>query len=123
MRLSKLLSIILSITFVSVLYVYQQSNIIRAAYQEQKKLALLENLVDKNNNIRYNLNRQMSLVSIDGIWQEDDFEWPHQEQLVSLRTVESVKLDTSFEAKTTSNIFTSLFGLKAQAEATPTSSR
>ena len=118
MRITKFLIIALAVTFLSVLYVYQQSKIIHLAYQEQERLTLLESLVDKNSNIRYNINRQMSLVSIAGLWEEGDFEWPHQKQLVSL-SIAGQSFEDNKQVKQTESIFTRLLGLKSQAEATP----
>ena len=117
MGLNKIFIIVLGITMLALLYVYQQSNIIQLAYQEQERLALLENLINKNNNLRYNLDRQMSLVSISGLWQEGHFEWPNRKQLLSFSTI-SQELEQSKQVKETESIFTRFFGLKSQAEAT-----
>lgn len=117
MRITKFLIIALAVTLLAVLYVYQQSKIIHLAYQGQEGLAFLESLVDKNSNLRYNINRQMSLVSIAGLWEEGDFEWPHQKQLVSLTTIRQTPEDNR-QIKETENIFTRLLGLRSQAEAT-----
>jgi hypothetical protein len=117
MRITKFLIIAFAVTLLAVLYVYQQSKIIHLAYQGQERLALLESSVDKNSNLRYNINRQMSLVSIAGLWEEGDFEWPHQKQLVSLSTTRQTPEDNR-QIKETENIFTRLLGLRSQAEAT-----
>ena len=118
MRLNKFFIIVLTVTLLAVVYVYQQSKIIHLAYQGQERLALLESLVDKNSNLRYNINRQMSLVSIAGLWEEGNFEWPHEKQLVSLSTTGQTFEDNR-QIEETENIFTRLLGLKSQAEATP----
>ncbi len=141
MQLTKFLIIILLVTLLALLYVYQQSKIIHLAYQEQERLALLESLIDKNNNLRYNINRRMSLISMAEVWQDGDFQWPHREQLVSSSTVQQTPGDnkqtnpvgkitlaaggtkTSNGGRETENIFTRLFGLKSQAEATPVKPR
>ena len=117
MRITKFLIIAFAVTLLAVLYVYQQSKIIHLAYQGQERLALFESSVDKNSNLRYNINRQMSLVSIAGLWEEGDFEWPHQKQLVSLTTIRQTPEDNR-QIKETENIFTRLLGLRSQAEAT-----
>lgn len=109
--------IVSTITLGAVLYVYQQSKIIHLAYHEQERLALLEGLIDENNSLGYQINRKKSLVSITGLWQEKDFEWPHRKQLVSLSTVQQTQKESK-QIKETENIFTSLFGLKSQVEAT-----
>jgi len=118
MGLAKFLRIVLTITLIALIYVYQQNKIIQLAYQEQERLALLERLVDKNNNLRYNINHRTSLVSIAGIWQEGNFEWPNQRQLVNLYTLWQTSEDKK-QIKGSKNIFTHLFQLRSQAEATP----
>ncbi len=122
MRLGKFLIIASTVTLLSLLYVYQQSKIINLAYQEQEKLASLESLSDKNNNLRHNLSCRISLVSIAERGFDGDFEWPQQKQLVSLSTVQQAPKNNK-QIKETENIFTRLFGLKSQAEATPVKPR
>jgi hypothetical protein len=117
MRLTKFLIVVLAITLLALLYVYQQSRIIQAAYQEQERLAFLKTLIDKSNNLGYSISRQTSLVSIAGIWEGEDFEWPQRRQLVSLSTAEQISEDNQ-QIKESENIFTRLLGLKSQAEAT-----
>lgn len=48
MKFTKLISLISIITVLSLIYVYQQNEIIRLAYAGQKKEALLLNLLDQN---------------------------------------------------------------------------
>lgn len=122
MNLTKFLAILLAVTLLAVLYVYQQSKIIHLAYQEQEKLAFFQRLVDINNNLKYNMSRRMSLASIAELWQEGNFEWPHPNQLVSFSIVQQT-LDDTRRIKQTDSIFTRLFGLKSQAEATPVKPR
>ena len=122
MGLNKILIIVLGITILALLYVYQQSNIIQLAYQEQERLTLLENLINKNNNLKYNVERQMSLVSVANLWQEGHFEWPNQKQLLSFSTIQQ-KPEQSKQIKEEESIFTHFFGLKSQAEATSVKSR
>jgi len=117
MRLTRTLIIVLAITLLATLYVYQQSKVIHLAYRGQERLAFLERLVDEKNNLEYNLNRRMSLISIAGILQEGDFEWPHRKQLLSLSNIQQTPEDNKQIGKTES-IFTRFFGLKSQAEAT-----
>jgi len=123
MRLNKFLIIVSAVTLLALLYVYQQTKIIHLAYQEQKRLTLVKMLVDKNDILRYNINRQRSLVSIGKHWQKGDWQWPHREQLVSLSTMGPRLLKDNQQKKETENIFTRLFRLSSQAEATPVKSR
>ena len=109
-------TIVLAVTLLALLYVYQESKIIHLAYQEQESLAFLETLIDENNHFRYNIDRQVSLVSIKELWQNGDFEWPGREHLVSSFSVEQSFMDKQ-QTKNRENLFTRLFGLKSQAEA------
>ncbi|MFC1658060.1 hypothetical protein ACFL1D_01615 [Candidatus Omnitrophota bacterium] len=118
MSLTKFFSIILAVTLLALVYVYQESKIIHLAYQEQESLALLETLQDKNNRLGYNLDRQMSLVSMQEFWQDGDFEWPGRENLVSFSSVRQSPSDKQQAEATERSLLTNLFGLKSQAEAT-----
>jgi hypothetical protein len=118
MRLSKFFIITLAVTFLALLYVHQQSKIIHLAYQEQERLAFFQRVVDRNNNLEYTLKQGMSLVSIEELWRDGDFEWPHREQLMSFSTMQQVSRNNE-QIKETESIFTRLLGLKSQAEATP----
>ena len=117
MNLNKVFILILVLTFTALAHVHQQTKIIQMAYQEQKRLAFLENLIDKNNNFRYNINRQTSLVAMADTWQSGDFEWPQQGQLVSLSTSHAIP-GGSEQAPKFDNIFAGLFRLRSRAEAT-----
>ena len=118
MSLKKILIVASSITLVAVLYVYQQSKIIEMAYKEQETLASLENEIERKNDLKYHINRQMSLISIAGMWQEGDFEWPHSDQLMSLSSGGQYQEDNK-QIPETKSIVGSIFELKSQAEATP----
>ena len=39
----------------------------------------------------------MSLVSIEKLWQDGDFEWPHREQLVSFSTIQQAPRNNSLQ--------------------------
>ena len=122
MKFSKFLMIISIVTFSAIIYVYQQSKIIEMAYKEQGKLEFLESLIDKGNTLRYNINRQLYLISETGVSKEAIFEWPHKSELISLSTEHQSGI-TDNQIEGTENLFTRLFGLKSQAEATPINPR
>ena len=89
MRFTKFLIITLIVTFSAIVYVYQQTKIIEMAYEEQGKLEFLESLVDKGNTLKYNINRQMYLISDITVGKEAIFEWPYKSELISLSTENS----------------------------------
>ncbi|MFY9402468.1 MAG: hypothetical protein WAQ07_03535 [Candidatus Omnitrophota bacterium] len=118
MRLNKFLSMAFFVTFFSLLYVYQQSEIIRLAYAGQKQRMVFQDLLDKNSVLRYNIERSASLVSIgSNISGNSDFQMPDKYQLVKLTpTSEGVAL-TSAENSGGSEIISRILGLNRRAEA------
>lgn len=118
MRLLKFLSVIVTVTFFSLLYVWQQTEIFRLAYEGQRRQAAFQTLLDKNTVLRYNIERNASLVRIgDKVSAVKDFQMPDAWRLVRLaQPVEESKrpLKQAQEAK---GVLANLFGLKRQAEA------
>jgi hypothetical protein len=56
------------VTLFSLLYVYQQTEILHLAYVGQKRVTAFEDLFDKNSVLRYNINKSSSLVHIIFSW-------------------------------------------------------
>jgi len=115
MRLSKFLSIISCVTFLSLFYVYQQTEIFRLAYVGQKKIVCFTDLLDKNNILRYNIGRKASLVRIgDKISSSSDFQMPDSYRLVRLVPAkEGIKI----KGQPLKTLASRIFGVKRQAEA------
>lgn len=117
MRLSKFLIIVFFITSVSLLYVYQQTEIFRLAYTGGKQQAAFQDLLDKNNILRYNIKSKASLVNIGGrISGCTDFQMPDSYRLVRLPAA-SVAVSSRNAPAQTENVFSRLFGIKREAEA------
>lgn len=117
MRLSKFLSIISLITFFSLLYVYQQTEIFRLAYAGHKKLAYLGDLLDKNSVLRYNIEKRASLVSIGSkISGSEDFQMPDSYRLVRLVPAKG-NARLKAQPLNRQTLISRLFGIKRQAEA------
>lgn len=117
MKLPKFLSVIIFITSFSLLYVYQQTEIFRLAYVGQKQQALYQDLLDKNNILRYNIKSKVSLVQIgNSISQNNDYEMPGAYTLVRLSPSRE---SSSFNGQSLKGetIISRLFGIKTQAEA------
>jgi hypothetical protein len=117
MKLSKFLLVISMVTCVSLLYVYQQTEIFRFAYLGEKKQLRFDELLDKNKVLRYNIMKRASLVEIgDKISEDSDFQMPESYRLVKFFSPkDSLKL-----AKETMNKETALsrfFSVKRQAQA------
>ena len=112
MRISKFVTIVTFITCFSLLYVYQQSEIFRLAYIGQKNQVSFQELLDKNNILKYNIDRNASLISIGNkISNEKDFQMPDSYRLVKL----SASKDGMQANKQT--MMARVFGIKSRAEA------
>ncbi len=114
--MQKLLSVIIFITLFSLLYVYQQTEIFRLAYIVEKKQAFLEDLLDKNTVLRYNINQTSSLVHIgDKISNSKDFQMPDAYRLVRMASPAGQAGSASAAPRET--LITKIFSVKRQAEA------
>ena len=117
MRLSRFLSVIFFITGLCLLHVYQQTEIFRYAYAGQKKLGLMQDLLDKNVVLRYDIEKNTSLVRIgDKISESKDFEMPDSYRLVRLKNPKSM-VTASRQAANKENIFARLFAVTREAQA------
>ena len=117
MRISRFVAVVSFITCFSLLYVYQQSEIFRLAYVGQKKQAYFQDLLDKNTILRYNVERNASLISIGNkISGSNDFQMPDSYRLVKLSaTKEGFRINSENPAKQT--LIARIFGIRSQAEA------
>lgn len=117
MKLHRFLLAVFFITFLAVLYVWQQTEIFRLAYDGQKKFSAFQDLLDKNTVLRYNIKRDASLVRIGNkISQTADFCTPDTYRLVRLSySLESAK--ASQQALKKENLAFRFFGIKRRAEA------
>jgi len=117
MKLPKFLSVVTFITSFSLLYVYQQTDIFRLAYVGQRKQALYQDLLDKNNILRYNIKVKASLVQIGStISSNTDYEMPNTYRLVRLSPSRE-GLNVKEQSLNRETIISRLFGIKRQAEA------
>ncbi|MFH0917841.1 MAG: hypothetical protein V1830_01775 [Candidatus Omnitrophota bacterium] len=117
MKLTKFFSAVVFITSFSVLYVYQQSEIFRLAYLGQKKQAVFTELLDKNTALRYNINKNSSLVNIGArISDTNDFQMPDNYRFVKFITsAEGIKLANQNSAP--EGLLARIFSLKREAQA------
>ena len=108
---------VISVTLFSLLYVYQQTEIFRNAYVEQKQHVVFQELLDKNSVLRYNIEKNCSLVNIGGsVANHADFQMPDKYQLVRLvPSKNGVVLAQGVVNKET--LLSRVFGIKRQAEA------
>ncbi|MFH0826681.1 MAG: hypothetical protein V1923_02155 [Candidatus Omnitrophota bacterium] len=118
MRVFKFLATVTFITYFSLLYVYQQTEIFRLGYAGQKRQVKVEELLDKNSLLRYNIARQASLVQIgDRISELADFQMPDSCRLVRLAPAsrEGEIFEQGLGRQET--LLSRIFGIKRQAEA------
>ena len=116
MRLSRFFIGALIMTGFSLVYVFQQTEIFRLAYDGQKHAKKFQELLDSNSNLRYNFKQKTSLVCIGNKFSgQGDFAMPENYCLVKLdpsynllRSTRPVKRET---------IVARLLGIKRQAEA------
>ena len=108
---------VVCITLFSLFYVYQQTEILRLAYVEQKQYGIFQELLDKNSLLRYNIEKKSSLVNIgSSVSAQSDYVMPEKYQLVRLvPSKEGVTLAQGSPNKET--LLSFIFGIRRQAEA------
>jgi hypothetical protein len=120
-KLSKFLALVFFFTLVSLLYVFQQTEIIRLAYLEQKQQAVFQGLLDRNTALQYSIKKSASLVRIGNkISQDRNFEMPNSYQFISLKRPTQPPR-TIAHLFTRTNVFSRIFAVKREAEAYTTS--
>ena len=116
MRFSRFLSLILMVTFLSVIYVYQQTEIFRFGYLGQKKLSEFHELQDKNATLRYSIERGASLIRVgDQISGSVDFQMPDSYRLVKLSADQAAATGSIFYRGDT--FLSRILGVKREAQA------
>ncbi|OGX43803.1 MAG: hypothetical protein A3G38_04385 [Omnitrophica WOR_2 bacterium RIFCSPLOWO2_12_FULL_51_8] len=117
MKLSKFLLLVIIVTAFSLLYVYQQTEVFRLAYAGQKQQAFFDDLLDKNSNLRYNIEKNASLARIGSkVSLCAEYEMPVGYRLVRVTPVkETAARETPFAVG--ERLLTRVFSIKSQAEA------
>lgn len=117
MKVSKFLLLVSSITVFVILYVYQQSEIFRLGYLIDKRQASFQELLDKNALLRYNVQKNASLIHLGArISAGADFQMPDTYRLVKV-VYPAANLKPAGKLTGKENIFVRIFGVKTQAEA------
>lgn len=116
-KVHKFLIAVVAITSFAVLYVWQQTEIFRLAYAGQKKVLLCQDLLDRNNYLRYNIERSASLVRLgNDVIEDKAFEMPATYyRLVTVGS--SQKSMRAQQMPKRESLAFRLFGIKRQAEA------
>ena len=123
MRVSRFLSTVSFITIFCLLYVYQQTEIVRLAYAGQKQMAVLDELAEKNSVLRYTIERNASLVHIgDKISLGSDLQMPDSYRLVKFALPRDTNRQLAARPAASENIFSRFFSVKTEAQAKTISS-
>lgn len=118
MKINRFLVIAVILTSLSLLYVWQQTEIFRLAYLGQRNDIAHQDLLDKNSILRYNIKKNASLVYIANTYsKEADFQMPESFRLV--RAVGPGKILVSESLPRKQNLLSRLFGVRREAEAGP----
>ncbi len=122
-RFAKFLSLLCAITICAVLYVYQQTEILRLAYVEQKKRALYDVLQNKNTILHYTVERRASLVCLGNrLAQSPDFQMPDSYRLIKLVSAEERFIRPAEQRTSRESLLSRFFGVKREAQAKTISS-
>ena len=117
MSVSRFLFAVSFVTLISLLYVHQQTEIVRFAYLGQKHNQSFEDLLDKNKILRYNIAQNGSVVHIADKFRTAEFQMPDNYRL--FKGVPGAKGSSRESARQAvkQNIFSRIFSVKRQAEA------
>ncbi|MFA5319957.1 MAG: hypothetical protein WBE75_01560 [Candidatus Omnitrophota bacterium] len=117
MKISRLIVVILLGTVFSVLYVYQQAEIFRLAYEGEKKQSSFQDLLDKNNVLRYNIEKSASLTRIGNkVSKDDQFQMPDTCRVVKVAAPSNGTQAGQQDAGMLT-LASRIFSIKRQAEA------
>lgn len=119
MRLHKFIIVLLLVTILALFYVWQQTEIIKLAYDGQQKSRAYRSMLDKNYILMYNL---AILKSSQNLGQKvfidnSEFQMPEAKQVVELKYVALNTINPASKQK--KNILTRLFDFGLRAEAKP----
>jgi hypothetical protein len=118
MKLSRFLSLLMSVTLLSLLYVWQQTEVLRLAYEGQKNYVYFQDLLDENSSLRYNLTKNTSVTKMAGrISGQGDFRMPDNYCLVKVSVPKSQTQYVRRHSHRRDTLASRVFGIKRQAEA------
>lgn len=117
MRISRFLLLVNFFTALSLLYVWQQTEVFRLAYTGQKSLAQYQDLLDTNTILMYTIEKKVSLTQLGNKISEDrDFQMPGTYRLVKSAYPKGLLAQT-LPAPKQESLAARIFGIKRQAEA------
>ena len=118
MKLSRFLAVLMSVTILSLVYVWQQTEVLRLAYEGQRHYASFQDLLDANSSLRYNLTKNTSVITMAGrISDTSDFRMPNNYCLVKVSAPKSRTQYVQRPSNPKETLVSRVFGIKRQAEA------
>ena len=119
MKLPRFAAAAALVTGLALLYVYQQTEIIKLAYDGQQKSRLYRQLLDKGNILMYNLAILKSSANLGQkvFLESSGFQMPEAKQVMELKYTVLTGLDSSSKAK--KSLLSRIFDLGLRAEAKP----
>ncbi|MFA6349532.1 MAG: hypothetical protein WCY12_01205 [Candidatus Omnitrophota bacterium] len=119
MKMSKFLVNVVFVTLFFMLYTWQQTEIYRMAYVNQKNMSVAQDLLDKNTLLRYNIAKNTSLTRIGvKVSGDTDFQMPDRFQMLTMVYPKGAlrpKVVDNISGR--QNVLARIFGIKRQAEA------
>ncbi len=110
--------VLASVTVLSLVYVWQQNEILRLAYEGQKNYVCFQDLLDANSSLRYNLTQNTSVTKMAGrISQTSDFTMPDNYCLVKVPAPKSQASYAQRYSRRKQTLMSQVFGIRRQAEA------
>ncbi len=117
MKFTRFFLLVTVITLAAIVYVYQQTEIIRLAYVGQKKKAMYDELHDKNNLLKFTIERNASLIRLGTkVSACPDFQMPDSYRLLHMNLQEP-RLRTRLQKNSVLSFLARFFSVKRQAEA------
>jgi hypothetical protein len=112
------MSLVGCVTFFSLLYVWQQTEVFRLAYDSQKNFSRFQELLDENSLLRYNLKKNTSLVKLAGKNSVSrDFQMPDEYCLVKIPGAKEYPASANRHLAKRQNPIIRALGINRQAEA------
>lgn len=119
MSLAKFTKYTVAITFVAIVYIHLQMQIVDLAYQGQAKEAKIKDLVDRNGNTFYAISKLKSANHLGGVLLSKDskMQFAGREDIIMIAGAETASDAGHVQAPGKPNALLSLLSFATQAEA------
>ncbi|MBI5415184.1 MAG: hypothetical protein HZA29_00030 [Candidatus Omnitrophica bacterium] len=119
MSLAKFMKYSVAITFIALVYIHLQMQIVDLAYQGQAKEAKIKDLVDRNGNTYYAISRLKSANHLGGVMLSKDskMQFAGRENIIVLAGADAAPDTGRDQTLKKPNVLLSLLSFATQAEA------